>query len=114
YFIEMNARLQVEHPVTEVTTGVDLIGRQLRIASGESLALEQSQLQRKGHAIEFRIYAEDPVKFFPSPGPLKVYRPPEGAGARLDSVYAEGDLVTPNSDPMIAKLIVSGDDRCQA
>ena len=114
YFIEMNARLQVEHPVTEVTTGVDLIGWQLRIASGESLTLEQSQIQRKGHALEFRIYAEDPVKFFPSPGPLKVYRPPEGQGVRLDSGYAEGDVVTPNYDPMIAKLIISGDDRAQA
>ncbi len=114
YFIEMNARLQVEHPVTEVTTGVDLIGWQLRIASGESLTLEQSQIQRKGHALEFRIYAEDPVKFFPSPGPLKVYRPPTGEGVRLDSGYEEGDVVTPNYDPMIAKLIISGADRAQA
>jgi len=114
YFIEMNARLQVEHPVTEVTTGVDLIGWQLRIASGEPLTLEQSQIQRKGHALEFRIYAEDPVKFFPSPGPLKVYRPPAGEGVRLDSGYEEGDVVTPNYDPMIAKLIISADTRAQA
>ncbi|MBL8957145.1 MAG: ATP-grasp domain-containing protein [Myxococcaceae bacterium] len=114
YFIEMNARLQVEHPVTEVTTGVDLIGWQLRIASGESLTLEQSQVQRKGHALEFRIYAEDPVKFFPSPGPLKVYQAPTGDGVRLDSGYEQGDVVTPNYDPMIAKLIISGDSRAQA
>jgi acetyl-CoA carboxylase biotin carboxylase subunit len=114
YFIEMNARLQVEHPVTEVTTGVDLIGWQLRIASGEALTLDQAQVQRKGHALEFRIYAEDPVKFFPSPGPLKVYRPPQGAGVRLDSGYAEGDVVTPNYDPMIAKLIISGQSRAEA
>ncbi|MDX2014426.1 MAG: biotin carboxylase N-terminal domain-containing protein, partial [Myxococcaceae bacterium] len=105
YFIEMNARLQVEHPVTELTTGVDLIGWQFRIAAGEPLTLKQEDITRKGHALEFRIYAEDPVKFFPSPGPLKVYQPPTGAGVRLDSGYAEGNVVTPNYDPMIAKLI---------
>ncbi|MBK7862308.1 MAG: ATP-grasp domain-containing protein [Archangiaceae bacterium] len=114
YFIEMNARLQVEHPVTEVTTGVDLIGWQLRIACGESLSLEQDQVQRRGHALEFRIYAEDPVKFFPSPGPLKVFQAPTGTGVRLDAGYAEGDTVTPNYDPMIAKLIISGQDRAEA
>ena len=114
YFIEMNARLQVEHPVTELTTGVDLIGWQLRIAAGEKLTLAQSDITRKGHAMEFRIYAEDPVKFFPSPGPLKVYRPPTGKEyVRLDSGYAEGDVVTPNYDPMIAKLIVTGADRTE-
>jgi acetyl-CoA carboxylase biotin carboxylase subunit len=114
YFIEMNARLQVEHPVTELTTGVDLIGWQFKIAAGEALTLKQEQIKRTGHALEFRIYAEDPVKFFPSPGPLKVYRPPTGVGVRLDSGYAEGDVVTPNYDPMIAKLIISGKDRDEA
>jgi acetyl-CoA carboxylase, biotin carboxylase subunit len=114
YFIEMNARLQVEHPVTELTTGVDLIGWQFRIAAGETLTLQQDQIQRSGHALEFRIYAEDPVKFFPSPGPLKVFRPPTGPGVRLDAGYAEGDVVTPNYDPMIAKLIISGADRAEA
>lgn len=114
YFIEMNARLQVEHPVTELTTGVDLIGWQFRIAAGETLTLQQSEITRKGHALEFRIYAEDPVKFFPSPGPLKVFQPPTGPGVRLDAGYAEGNLVTPNYDPMIAKLIISGDTRAQA
>ncbi len=114
YFIEMNARLQVEHPVTELTTGVDLIGWQFRIAAGETLSLQQDQVQRKGHALEFRIYAEDPVKFFPSPGPLKVFRPPTGVGVRLDAGYAEGDVVTPNYDPMIAKLIITGADRSEA
>ena len=111
YFIEMNARLQVEHPVTELTTGVDLIAWQFKIAAGEALTLKQDEIKRSGHALEFRIYAEDPVKFFPSPGPLKVYRPPSGPGVRLDSGYAEGDVVTPNYDPMIAKLIISGKDR---
>lgn len=114
YFIEMNARLQVEHPVTELTTGIDLIGWQLRIAAGEQLTVKQHEIARRGHAIEMRIYAEDPVKFFPSPGPLKVYRPPSGTGVRLDSGYEEGNVVTPNYDPMIAKLIVSGDDRKHA
>ncbi len=114
YFIEMNARLQVEHPVTELTTGVDLIGWQFRIAAGEPLTLQQAQIARTGHALEFRIYAEDPVKFFPSPGPLKVFRPPTGPGVRLDAGYAEGDAVTPNYDPMIAKLIITGADRREA
>jgi acetyl-CoA carboxylase biotin carboxylase subunit len=114
YFIEMNARLQVEHPVTELTTGVDLIAWQLRIAAGEKLTVKQEDVKRRGAALEFRIYAEDPVKFFPSPGPLKVYQPPTGEGVRLDSGYAEGNTVTPNYDPMIAKLIVSGATRAEA
>ncbi|HEX8699424.1 MAG TPA: biotin carboxylase N-terminal domain-containing protein [Myxococcaceae bacterium] len=114
YFIEMNARLQVEHPVTELTTGLDLIGWQLRIAAGEKLTVRQEDVKRKGAALEFRIYAEDPVKFFPSPGLLKVYQPPSGEGVRLDSGYGEGNTVTPNYDPMIAKLIVSGTTRDQA
>ncbi|WP_224245343.1 acetyl-CoA carboxylase biotin carboxylase subunit [Hyalangium gracile] len=114
YFIEMNARLQVEHPVTELTTGLDLIGWQLRIAAGEKLTVRQEDVKRRGAALEFRIYAEDPVKFFPSPGPLKVYVPPTGEGVRLDSGYAEGNTVTPNYDPMIAKLIVTGATRAEA
>jgi acetyl-CoA carboxylase biotin carboxylase subunit len=114
YFIEMNARLQVEHPVTELTTGLDLIGWQLRIASGEKLTVKQEDVKRRGAALEFRIYAEDPVKFFPSPGPLKVYQPPTGEGVRLDSGYVEGNTVTPNYDPMIAKLIVTGATRAEA
>ncbi|MFY0529542.1 acetyl-CoA carboxylase biotin carboxylase subunit [Archangium gephyra] len=114
YFIEMNARLQVEHPVTELTTGVDLIAWQLRIAAGEKLTVKQEDVKRRGAALEFRIYAEDPVKFFPSPGPLKVYQAPTGEGVRLDSGYAEGNTVTPNYDPMIAKLIVTGATRTEA
>src|ERR1700716_2977555 len=84
YFIEMNARLQVEHPITELTTGLDLIGWQLRIASGEPLAVEQSEVVRRGAAIEFRIYAEDPIRFLPSPGTLTRWAPPSGEGVRLD------------------------------
>ncbi|WNZ60335.1 ATP-grasp domain-containing protein [Myxococcus sp. MxC21-1] len=114
YFIEMNARLQVEHPVTELTTGLDLIGWQLRIAAGERLMVKQEDVKRRGAALEFRIYAEDPVKFFPSPGPLKVFQPPTGEGVRLDAGYGEGNTVTPNYDPMIAKLIVTGETRAQA
>lgn len=114
FFIEMNARLQVEHPVTELTTGLDLIGWQLKIAAGEKLTVAQSDVVRKGAALEFRIYAEDPVKFFPSPGPLKVFQAPTGEGVRLDAGYAEGNLVTPNYDPMIAKLIITGATREEA
>jgi acetyl-CoA carboxylase biotin carboxylase subunit len=114
FFIEMNARLQVEHPVTELTTGTDLIGWQLRIASGERLSLRQEEIHRSGHALEFRVYAEDPVRFLPSPGPLKMFRPPEGEGIRVDAGYAEGDVVTPYYDPLLAKLIVSGRDRGEA
>jgi acetyl-CoA carboxylase biotin carboxylase subunit len=114
FFIEMNARLQVEHPVTELTTGTDLIGWQLRIASGEPLSLRQEEIHRSGHALEFRVYAEDPVRFLPSPGPLLIFRPPEGEGIRVDAGYAEGDVVTPYYDPLLGKLIVSGRDRAEA
>jgi acetyl-CoA carboxylase, biotin carboxylase subunit len=114
YFIEMNARLQVEHPVTELTTGMNLIAWQLKIAAGEKLTVKQEDVKRTGHALEFRIYAEDPVKFFPSPGPLNVFRAPTGTGIRLDSGYEQGNIVTPNYDPMIAKLIVTADNRTQA
>ncbi len=117
YFIEMNARLQVEHPITELTTGIPLIEWQLRIAAGEKLTVKQEDVKRNGAALEFRIYAEDPVKFFPSPGPLTVFRPPTGEaaeGVRLDAGYEEGSVVTPNYDPMIAKLIVQGKDREEA
>jgi acetyl-CoA carboxylase, biotin carboxylase subunit len=114
YFIEMNARLQVEHPVTELTTGLDLIGWQLRIASGEPLTVRQEDIRRRGHALEFRVYAEDPVRYLPSPGPLKIFRPSEGEGVRVDAGYAEGDVVTPFYDPLLAKLIVQGKDRAEA
>ncbi|HZN94436.1 MAG TPA: biotin carboxylase N-terminal domain-containing protein [Myxococcales bacterium] len=114
YFIEMNARLQVEHPVTELTTGLDLIRWQLRIAAGEPLTVRQEDVRRCGAAIEYRIYAEDPVKFFPSPGTIQTWSPPSGEGVRLDAGYEQGSAVTPHYDPMIAKLIVSGRDRAEA
>jgi acetyl-CoA carboxylase, biotin carboxylase subunit len=114
YFIEMNARLQVEHPVTEITTGMDLIGWQLRIAAGEKLTLLQPELKRTGAAIEFRVYAEDPVKFLPSPGPIQTWKEPVGEGVRVDAGYEAGGQVTAYYDPLLAKLIVSGRDRVQA
>jgi acetyl-CoA carboxylase biotin carboxylase subunit len=115
YFLEMNTRLQVEHPITEMTLGLDLVEHQIRIASGEPLALKQADLQPKGHAIEYRIYAEDPVSFLPQPGPLTVYQPPTlSEYVRLDSGFEQGDTVTQYYDPLIAKLIVWGENRTEA
>jgi len=114
YFMEMNTRLQVEHPVTELVTGLDLVRWQLMVAAGSPLPLKQSEIQMKGHAIEARIYAENPVKgFLPSTGTLRHLRFPEGP-ARVDTGVRAGDAITPYYDPMIAKLIVSGADRGEA
>lgn len=111
YFIEMNARLQVEHPVTEFITGTDLIGWQLRIAAGEKLDLRQEAIERRGAAIQLRIYAEDPVRFFPAPGTIAVWEEPKGEGVRVDAGYEAGQVVTPFYDPLLAKLIVHAEDR---
>ena len=106
-FLEMNTRLQVEHGVTEEVTGVDLVRAQIRSAAGEKLGdIMPGKAEIKGHAIQARVYAEDPKNFFPSPGKLTVFRPPEGEGIRVDTGYAEGRDVTPHYDPMIAKVIV--------
>ncbi|SEA06256.1 acetyl-CoA carboxylase, biotin carboxylase subunit [Thiothrix caldifontis] len=114
YFIEMNTRLQVEHPVTELITGVDLVKQQLLIASGEVLALRQEDIKPNGHAIECRINAEDPQTFAPSPGKITRYHVPGGLGVRVDShIYADYS-VPPYYDSMIGKLIVHGQDRATA
>ncbi|DAC22677.1 MAG TPA: ATP-grasp domain-containing protein [Candidatus Poseidoniales archaeon] len=115
YFLEMNTRLQVEHPVTECITGVDLVEQQIRVASGLPLPFTQEDLTIRGHAIEVRIYAEDPSQgFLPATGPLAVFRPPEGPGIRLDTGVREGDVARIDFDPMLGKLIVHGSNRDHA
>jgi len=111
YFIEMNTRLQVEHPVTEMITGVDLVKAQLRIAAGEPLDIRQEDLTLRGHSIECRINAEHPKTFVPSPGRVSLWHPPGGPGVRVDSHLYSGYEVPPNYDSMIAKLITYGDTR---
>lgn len=113
YFLEMNTRLQVEHPVTEQITGIDLVEWQLLAAEGHDLPLKQSEIFSEGHAVEFRLYAEDPVTFLPSPGKIEVLQWPDFEGVRVDYGYAEQSTVTPFYDPMIAKCIISGASRRQ-
>lgn len=115
FFLEMNTRIQVEHPITELVTGVDLVREQLRIARGERLSVEPDPEWPRGHAIECRISAEDPLnEFFPSTGRIEVLRPPAGPGVRWDSGVGEGFDVGLDYDPLLAKLIVHGEDRQQA
>jgi acetyl-CoA carboxylase biotin carboxylase subunit len=111
YFIEMNTRLQVEHPVTEMITGIDLVREQLLIASGEPLSVKQDEVRIQGHAIECRINAEDPKTFMPSPGLINLYHPPGGLGVRVDSHIYSGYKVPPYYDSMIGKLITHGNNR---
>ena len=111
YFIEMNTRLQVEHPVTELVTGIDLVRAQLEIASGKPLGLQQKDVEFRGHAVECRINAEDPDTFMPSPGKVTVYHPPGGPGIRLDSHLYSGYTVPPQYDSLIGKLIAYGENR---
>ena len=115
YFIEMNTRIQVEHPVTEVTTGLDLVKEQIRVAAGEPLSFPSEIPQVRGHAIEFRVNAEDALNgFAPCPGPITTFHPPGGPGVRLDTHLYSGYEVPPHYDSLLAKLIVSGKDREEA
>jgi acetyl-CoA/propionyl-CoA carboxylase, biotin carboxylase, biotin carboxyl carrier protein len=115
YFLEMNTRLQVEHPVTEAITGLDLVEWQLRVAAGESLAFGQADIKAEGQAVEVRIYAEDAdQEFVPCTGKILVWRIPQGVGVRVDSGIEEGSVVTSGFDPMLAKLVVHGRDRADA
>ena len=114
YFIEMNTRIQVEHPVTELITGIDLVQQQIRIAAGEKFTLRQRDITLRGHALECRINAEDPFTFVPSPGKIEFYHPPGGPGIRVDSHIYQGYTVPPHYDSMVAKVISYGDTREQA
>lgn len=115
YFLEMNTRLQVEHPVTEMITGIDLVKEQIKVARGEKLSFTKDDLKIQGHAIELRVYAEDPANnFLPDIGTLKTYRPPKGIGVRVDDGFEEGMSIPVYYDPMIAKLVTFGKDREEA
>ncbi len=114
YFIEMNTRVQVEHPVTEMITGIDIVQEQIRVAAGEKLSVRQKDIEFRGHAIECRINAEDPFTFTPSPGRITSYHPPGGPGIRVDSHIYQGYTVPPYYDSLIGKVIAYGVDRDQA
>lgn len=114
YFLEANTRLQVEHPVTELITGLDLVEEQIRIASGEPLTLAEEDLEHRGWALEARVYAEDPQRFFPSPGTIGNYKEPLGEGIRVDSGCESGSVITPYFDPLLAKVITRGETRQEA
>nr|WP_266096512.1 hypothetical protein [Rubrobacter marinus] len=115
YFIEMNTRIQVEHPITEEITGVDLVKEQLKVAAGEGLSLRQEEIPLSGHAIEFRINAEDPENdFFPSPGEVTAVEVPGGPGVRVDTAVFAGYGIPPFYDSMVGKLVVRGSDRHEA
>lgn len=114
YFIEMNTRVQVEHPVTEMVTGIDIVKAQLKIAAGEALPFTQDDIEWRGHAVECRINAEDPRTFMPSPGTVTLWHPPGGPGIRVDSHMYSGYPVPPHYDSLIAKIIAHGEDRTSA
>jgi acetyl-CoA carboxylase, biotin carboxylase subunit len=113
-FLEMNTRLQVEHPVTELVTGIDLVEQQFLVAAGEPPSFDPAAVRSAGHALELRVYAEDPVRFLPGPGTITEWAEPAGDGIRVDAGYQAGNTVTPFYDPLLAKLCVHGADRAQA
>jgi acetyl-CoA carboxylase, biotin carboxylase subunit len=114
YFMEVNTRIQVEHPVTEWVTGIDIVKEQIRIAAGERLSFKQSEVTFTGHAIECRVNAEDPITFVPSPGTIHAFSIPGGPGVRVDTAAHAECTIPPNYDSMIAKIIVHGRDRQEA
>jgi len=114
YFIEMNTRVQVEHPVTEMVTGIDIVREQLMVAAGHPLSIRQEDVVMRGHAIECRVNAEDPKTFRPSPGKINYFHAPGGPGVRIDSHLYDGYVVPPYYDSLIAKLVVHGNTRASA
>jgi acetyl-CoA carboxylase, biotin carboxylase subunit len=113
-FLEMNTRLQVEHPVTELVTGIDLVEQQFLIADGAPVSFDPAEVRPEGHALELRVYAEDPKRFLPSPGTISQWQEPSGEGVRVDAGYRAGNVVTPHYDPLLAKLVAYAPDRGQA
>ena len=114
YFMEVNSRIQVEHPITEMITGIDLVKEQIRLAAGQALSIRQKDIRFLGHSFECRINAECPEKFTPSPGQISNYLAPGGFGVRVDSAMGSNSMVVPYYDSMVAKLIVHGKDREEA
>jgi acetyl-CoA carboxylase biotin carboxylase subunit len=113
-FLEMNTRIQVEHPITEMVTGIDLVEQQFRIAAGEDVSFRPASVRAEGHAVELRVYAEDPRRFLPSPGLITEWVEPSGPGVRVDAGYEAGNEVTQFYDPLLAKLCVHGASRDEA